>query len=70
MLKFGGGWVDVKICLFFGRVAWLPASREVRLERLVSDCVAASKAWGCVDGCPLFFVFLRVHRVVAFLKSP
>ena len=38
-------------CYLFGRVAWLPASREARLGRRVSDCVVASKVVGWVGGC-------------------
>ncbi len=50
-LWFGGVWVDVKICFVLGCVAWLPASREARLGRRISDRVIASKVWGCVGGC-------------------
>jgi hypothetical protein len=42
----GGEWVDVNFVLFFGRVVWVPASREARLGRRVSDCVVASQVWG------------------------
>ena len=44
------GWM-LNCVVFFGCVVWLPASREVRLGRPVSDSVVASKVWGCVGGC-------------------
>jgi hypothetical protein len=36
--------------VFFGFVVWLPALREARLGRRVSDCVVVSKVLGRVGG--------------------
>ncbi len=44
----------IDLCCVFGGVARLTASREARLGRRVSDCVAASKVRGCVGGCYKF----------------
>ncbi len=50
-LKFGGVLVDVEFGFLFWCVVVWPATWGARLGRRVSDCVVASKDWGCVDGC-------------------
>ncbi len=64
LLRFVGAWVDVKFVFVQGCVAWLPASWEARLGRRISDCVVASKVWGCLGGCYNLFS-LRLRCAVA-----
>ena len=57
LLGFGGVWVDVKmfLCLKVRRAADCVVGGSLRashrLGRRISDCVVASRVWGCVGGC-------------------
>ncbi len=70
LLPFGGVWLGVKI-LFF---VFVIASRGARLGRRFSQCVVASKVWGCVVVClgvcgcvlKLSFWFLLLRSGVGF----
>ena len=56
------GWMLKFVC-FFGRVAWLPASREARLGRRFSDCVFVSRfggVWVYVKICFLLGCVVRL----------